>query len=96
MSGRDAFVNTMKAKIDEWNADIDKIEAKAKQAAASAQAEYQEMLTELRKRRDEANVKLRELQATNESAWSDMRVGFEKAWTDLAGAFQSAMQRYRH
>lgn len=95
MSGRDAFVNAMKAKIDEWNADIDKVEARAKQAAASAQGDYKELLTELRKRRDEASVKLRELQATNESAWSDMRVGFEKAWADLAGAFQHAMQRYR-
>jgi uncharacterized coiled-coil DUF342 family protein len=95
MSGRDAFVNAMKARIDEWNADIDKIEAKAKQAAASAQSEYHEMLTELRKRRDEAVVKMKELQATNEEAWGDMRGGFEKAWTDLAGAFQSAMQRYR-
>ncbi len=37
---RDAFVKKMKAKLDEWNAEIAKLESRARQHEADAQKAY--------------------------------------------------------
>lgn len=37
---RDAYVQKMKAKLDEWNSEIDRIEAKVDQAEAESKIEY--------------------------------------------------------
>ena len=34
-ANRDAYVNKLRAKLDEWNADIDKLEAQARRRAGS-------------------------------------------------------------
>ena len=37
---RDAYVQKLKAKMDEWNAEIDKLAAKADQADAETKIKY--------------------------------------------------------
>ncbi|PZX48200.1 hypothetical protein LY56_00351 [Roseinatronobacter thiooxidans] len=90
---RDAYIEKMKAKIDEWNAEISKQEAKARAAQADMKLKYEEQLKEMKTQRDAIEVKLREARESNEKAWADMRDGFEKAWRDMAQAFESAMKR---
>jgi hypothetical protein len=48
MSNRDAYVRKLKAKLDEWNAEIDKLQAKAELAEAEAKIEYEKQLADLR------------------------------------------------
>ena len=45
---RDAYVEKMKAKLDEWNADIAKLEAQAKQKEADARVSYQDQIETLK------------------------------------------------
>lgn len=47
MSEKDAYVEKMKAKLDEWNAEIDKLQAKAKQAEADAEIQYNDEISAL-------------------------------------------------
>ena len=49
MTDRSAYVDKMKAKVDEWTADIEKMQAKAKGAQADARIEYGKQLDEMRK-----------------------------------------------
>jgi chromosome segregation ATPase len=95
MSKRDAYVETLKARIDEWNADIAKLEARAKEAEASGRAEYHEQLNELRERRDEGLEQMKKAQESGDAAWDDMHAGFEAAWESISNAFQNAMRRFR-
>ncbi|MGL4414641.1 MAG: hypothetical protein EA338_04615 [Roseinatronobacter sp.] len=90
---RDTYVEKMKAKIDEWNAEISKQEAKARVAQADMKLKYEDQVTEMKAQRDAFEAKLREARESNEKAWDDMRDGFEKAWHDMARAFDSAMKR---
>ena len=59
---RDDYVEQMKAKLDEWNAEIDKLQAQAKDAEEEAKEKYEAQLAEMRKQRDEAQAKMKEAQ----------------------------------
>ena len=76
---RDAFVQKMKAKLDEWNAQIDKLEAQSRRKSAEVQADYQQRIDDLKDKRQEARQKIDKLQDAGESAWEDLKSGVELA-----------------
>jgi uncharacterized coiled-coil DUF342 family protein len=91
---REAYVQKLKAKIDEWNADIDKLSAKARQAKAGKEAEYREQIETLRARRSELEKKLTELQQAGESTWQDLKKGVETSWEALKEGYAAAKERF--
>jgi len=95
MSERDAYVAKMKAKLDEWNAELDKLCARTDEVKADARLEYEEAVTEIRARRDEAQHELTKLAAAGETAWDDLRKGADAAYDSLGVAFKSALSRFK-
>ena len=95
MSNRDAYVKKMKTKLDEWNADIAKIEAKAEGAEANMKIKYNEKIAALKQQREEATSKLRELQNAGDDAWEDIKTGLESAWDSLGEAVGSVKSRFK-
>lgn len=95
MSNRDAYVAKLKAQLDQWNAEIDKLEAKGRELQADTQVSYNEKLENLRTRRDEATAKLKELQTASEGAWEDLKAGTEMAWDSLREAVSSAWSHFK-
>ena len=61
MTNRDEYLEKFKAKLDEWNAEIDKFEHSAREAQADAKAQYDKQLESLREMRDEAQKKYSEM-----------------------------------
>ena len=92
---RDAYVEKMKIKLDEWNTKIDALQAKADQVKPELKAEYQNQLNKLKEKRVVAEEKLKGLREPSKSAWEDLKTGAESAWEDLAAAIKSATSRYR-
>jgi len=95
MSDRDVYVDKMKAKIDEWNADVAKLEARSREAEADMRLKYDDQIRELREQRERAEERLKELQRASEESWKRMREGMETAWDDLTRAFREAADRFR-
>ena len=79
MSERDQYIEKTKARIYQWNAEIDKIKAQLDEAEADAKIKYQKQLDEMRTQRNEAEAKLKEMRAASNDAWDDMKSGFDKA-----------------
>lgn len=92
---RDAYVKKIQAKLDEWNADIDKLEARAKGAQADAQLACNKRIEEMKTRRDELNTRLQEIRNSSGEAWEDLRSGVELAWESMSEAVQSAWSHFR-
>jgi predicted nuclease with TOPRIM domain len=92
---RDAFVKKMKAKLDEWNAEIDKLEARSRQKEADLQGDYQQRIADLKTRRHEARQRLEKLQNAGESAWEDLKSGVELAAGAVADSLRSARDRFQ-
>lgn len=95
MESRDAYVEKLKAQIDSWNSDIEKMRAKAREASADAQVKYNEQIEEMKSQRDAAEAKMKEARESSEEAWSDMRAGFESAWSSMSDSFSKAMKRFQ-
>jgi len=94
MSKRDAFIQKLHAKIDEWNADIDKLAAKTQQAEADARIEYQEQIDALKHQRQEVENQLADLKQSGEGAWEDLRAGLDLAFESMNEAVKSAMSQF--
>ncbi len=95
MTTRKEYVEQLKTKLDEWNADIGKWEEKARGAKADMQINYEMTLDNLRKRRDEATARLKEVQASSEEAWKDLKAGADSAWAAMREAFDKARTHFQ-
>lgn len=95
MSNRDAYIKKMKAKLDGWNADIAKIEAKAESAEADMEIKYNQKIDELKQQREKATAQLDELQNSGDEAWEDIKAGLDNAWESLGNAVNSALSRFK-
>jgi len=91
---RDAYVEKMKAKIDEWNTEIDQFQVKAGQAKADIQIQYEKQIEELKAKRQELQGKIEELQKAGETAWEDMKLGLDAAWHSMGESVKSAKSRF--
>ena len=91
---RDAYVQKLKAKMDEWSAEIDKIEAKAGQTEAESKIAYEKQLADLRAKRKEVDKKIAELQKAGEGAWEDLKQGLENSWEILKTSVTKAKSEF--
>jgi len=92
---KDAFVQKVKAKVDEWNAEIDRLSARADQAEADARIEYHDEIKRLKQYRDDAEHKLKQIQEAGQEAWEDLRSGAEMAYDAMSEAINSARKRFK-
>lgn len=92
---RDAYVEKLKAKLDEWNADIDVLQARADQAKTDAQLRYRRQIEGLRAKSKDAEAKISELRVAGGDAWEDLKAGANIAWTALGEAVTSAKARFK-
>ncbi|MEJ2658494.1 MAG: hypothetical protein P8012_15105, partial [Desulfobacterales bacterium] len=92
---KDAYVQKLHAKLDEWNADIDKLKAKADQAKAETRLKYQKEIENLQKKRKAIEIKLTELHRAGEGAWEDLKSGVQSAWDSMEEALKSARTRFK-
>lgn len=95
MSMKDVYQKKLEAQLQEWNAEIEKLKAKARKAEANTQAKYQEKLDEISRKQDAAKAKLAELQNSSEKAWEDLKSGIENAWKNLEDAVKSAASYFK-
>jgi uncharacterized coiled-coil DUF342 family protein len=95
MSDRDAYADKMRAKLDEWNAEIDRLSAKVEGAQADAKLEYNRQIEAIKKQRDEARQHFNKLQSASDSAWEDLRKGTDAAWEKMTNALKDAASRFK-
>jgi uncharacterized coiled-coil DUF342 family protein len=95
MSSRDEYVRKMQEKLEEWNAEIDLLTAKAGKVTADVRNEYNEQIAALKEKQATARQKVEELQHSGESAWEDLKSGIELARTAMGEAIDSARSRFR-
>ncbi|MBA3724817.1 MAG: coiled coil domain-containing protein [Candidatus Levybacteria bacterium] len=95
MSIKAAYEKKLQAQLDECNADMIKLKAKADKAEADAQIEYYKEIEELKSKKASVDQKLSELTEASEDAWEDLKAGADKAWDSLSDAVKSADSRFK-
>ena len=95
MTTRHEYIEKLKNKLDEWDADIDALEEKAEHAKADLKFEYEDQLATLRRQRDDARLKLSEIKNASEGAWEDLKEGADEAWDSLKEAINKALSHFK-
>lgn len=94
MEDTNAYRQKLEARLDQWRAEITKLEAKAAEASADTRIEYQKQIDNLRSKQDDARKKLAEFNEAGGQAREDLKSGLEKAWNDLGEAVRNARERF--
>jgi multidrug resistance efflux pump len=92
---RKAYEEKLDAELEEWNAQIALLKARADKAKAEAKIEFYKTIEALQHKQDEAGTKLHELKTAGDEAWEDLKRGAEKAWDEVKAAFHSAASKFK-
>jgi hypothetical protein len=92
---RKAYEEKTDAQLEEWNAQIALLKARADKAKAEAKIEYYKTIEALQRRQDEARIKLDEMKTAGDEAWEDLKTGAEKAWAEVKTAFHIAASKFK-
>jgi lipid II:glycine glycyltransferase (peptidoglycan interpeptide bridge formation enzyme) len=91
MSARDEYVAAMKQRLDELNAEMAVLEAKAHQTKENAKENYQEQLSALHAKRLEGEKQLEAIKAATEESWMQLKAGTDTVW----GAFKDSVHQFK-
>ena len=80
MANREEYVTKMKAQLDEWNADLSKLEAKFADASDATKERLEPYLENVRDAREAAAKKLGELKNSGEASWESLQDDVEHVW----------------
>ncbi|MCX9156961.1 hypothetical protein OPU71_12580 [Niveibacterium sp. 24ML] len=88
MSKRDEYIESVKHQLDEMNANMSVLEAKAQEARDDARGKYREELSKLRHQSKLAIAKLDELKSAGEDTWDGMVAEMEKVRDAFVHSFR--------
>ena len=95
MNDKELYQQKMKARLDEWEADVDKLKAKASGASADVQLDMNRQIKALERNIEEGKAKLSELAEAGEDAWESIKDGVESAWDSLKSAATDAASKFK-
>ena len=95
MNDKELYQQKMQARLDEWNAEVDKLKAKGSGASADVQLDMNKQLKVLEGRIEDGKAKLSELTEASEDAWESIKEGVESAWGSLRSAATDAAAKFK-
>ena len=95
MNDKELYQQKKQAQLDEWEAEVTKLKAKASEASADAQIELNQQIETLEGKIEEGKSKLSELSNTSDDAWETVKEGMESAWVSVTSAFSEAAAKFK-
>jgi len=92
---RKAYEEKLDAQLDQWNAQIALLKAKADKVKAETKIEYYKTIDALQHQQDDVRTKLHELKTAGDEAWEDLKIGAGKAWAEVEAAFHEATSKFK-
>jgi chromosome segregation ATPase len=83
------------ARLEQLNAEVKRLRAKADEANADVKLEVQRELTDLDEQRSLFEKRVDELRDASEEALVDLSDGFERAWSTLSNSLERAAARFK-
>ena len=89
------FQQKLEAQLKEWDAKLEALKAKARDAKTEIRAEFEVQLEDLAGERAIAREKLQELRRHGEWAWEDLKDSAEKTWSELREAIKRSASLFK-
>ncbi len=94
MSKREAYEDKLRAQLDEWKAEIDKLEAKAKKATADLKIKYDKQIQELKDDRNSLKYKLSIIHEIGEDEWEEFKEDVDKIQSVLKKELEQLREKF--
>ena len=88
MATKEEYLAKLKSQLDNWQVEVDQLEARAVEATDEIKAEINEQIANLRVKFSEGEGKFNELTDATEEAWEELKDDAEAMFDKLAGEFQ--------
>ncbi len=95
MKDRELYQEKLRAQLDEWKAELEKLKAKAAGASADVQFKMRPEIEKAERRLEEGKKKLSKLAEASDEAWESVRESVESAWGSLKSALDDATRRFK-
>lgn len=95
MEIKEAYKQKMAAQLKEWDAQINLLEAKVKNAGADIKVKRAKELHELRSKQQAATEKLKELGKASGAAWDQVKITTDKVWDELKAGVADARSKFK-
>lgn len=92
---RKAYEEKLEAQLEEWNAQIALLKAKADKAKADARIEYYKNIEALENKQQEAGTRLQAMKAAGDDAWEELKTGAEKTWDEVKAAYHNVVSKLK-
>lgn len=83
----------LKSKITEWEAELEKLKAKAEYHKLETTSELKDKIDEAKNKQSSLEQQLEKMKTSGEGAWSEMKQGLEKASGEIETAIKNAKER---
>lgn len=95
MSTKEAYKHKIEAELELAQAQLDQLKAEAKISSADAAMEFSKEIDDLEKNVGNTKDKLKELSATDDTAWNDFKEGADHAWNALKTSVSNAAAKLK-
>jgi chromosome segregation ATPase len=95
MTTKDEYVAKLKAQLDEWQEDMERLKDKAEAASDDAKVKIHEQIAELRAKWDEGHAKRQELLDAADEKWDAIKDEAEEKWDELKVAVKDSIAKIK-
>lgn len=95
MQIQEAYKQKLAAQLNEWDAQINLLEAKIENVGADMRIKRAEELHELRAKQRAASEKMQELGKASGEAWEQVKETADKIWEDLKAGVTEAQAKFK-
>jgi len=96
MGIREDYQSLFEKQMNEWKTQTEAFKASADKIEATAKAQYEKMLENLRATQVQAWDNFNKLKGSNESAWTEFKVHMDKAGAEVKAAIESLTANLKH
>jgi septal ring factor EnvC (AmiA/AmiB activator) len=95
MNEKELYKQKKQAKLDEWEAEVGKLKAKASGVSADVQLKLNKQIKELEGKVEQGKAKLAEFASASEDAGESLKEGVDSVWDSMKSAFSDAADKFK-
>jgi chromosome segregation ATPase len=92
---RKDYIDKLTIQLKQWDAEIEKMEAKVQEKKADARILYNKKIEELQNKKEEAQNKIEEIKNASDEAWEELKSGAERAFDNIKNSFHSVISKFK-
>jgi hypothetical protein len=90
-----SYMQQLADRIVEWDKKINELKLQGNTVASTMKADYAKTYEELKKKRQETEAQLKQIQNASAEGWEELRKGTEQAFLDMSKAMEKAISKFK-